>query len=81
MPYIKNIQHIKLLSNLLNVILHFGFTILLNKWAKEKKKMIPFCEEKKKKKIEEKQNSTAIMISVDGKRTIFPVKLKWEQFE
>ena len=40
--------------------------------------MIPFCEGKKKKKIEEKQNSTAIMISVDGKRTIFPVKLKWE---
>ena len=40
--------------------------------------MIPFCEGKKKKKIEEKQNSAAIMISVDGKRTIFPVKLKWE---
>ena len=37
-----------------------------------KKKMIPFYE----KKTEEKQNSATIMISVDGKGTVFPVKLK-----
>ena len=31
---------------------------------------------KKKKKTEEKQNSATIMISVDGKGTVFLVKLK-----
>ena len=31
---------------------------------------------KKKKKTEEKQNSATIMISADGKGTVFPVKLK-----
>ena len=30
---------------------------------------------RKKKKIEEQQNSAAIMTSVDGKETVFPVKL------
>ena len=41
--------------------------------------MIPFLENK----TEEKQNRDTIMISVDGKVTIFPVKLKLpeEQFE
>ena len=29
-----------------------------------------------RKKAEEKQNSAKIMISVDGKGTVFPVKLK-----
>ena len=29
----------------------------------------------RKKKIEEQQNSAAIMTSVDGKETVFPVKL------
>ena len=35
------------------------------------------------KKTEEKQNSADIMISVDGKKTVFPVKLKLqgESFE
>ena len=37
MPYIKNIWQIKSLSNLLNVILHFGFTILFKKWAKKRR--------------------------------------------
>ena len=41
--------------------------------------MIPFSG----KKTEEKQNSATIMISVDSKETIFPVKLKLqgESFE
>ena len=37
--------------------------------------MIPLGA-KKKKKTEEKQNSATIMISADGKGTVFPVKLK-----
>ena len=40
--------------------------------VKEKKKMIPFGG----KKTDEKQNSATIMISVDGKGAVFPVKLK-----
>ena len=40
--------------------------------GKQKKKMMPFLG----KKAEENQNSAAIMISVDGKGTVFPVKLK-----
>ena len=38
----------------------------------QRKKMIPFWG----KKAEEKQNSATIMISVDGKGTVFPMKLK-----
>ena len=45
---------------------------LLKKWEKEKKKMIPFWG----KKTEEKQNRATILISVDSKGTVFPVKLK-----
>ena len=45
------------------------------KWAKRKKEMTPFYG----KKTEEKQNSADIMISVDGKRTVFPVKLKLQE--
>ena len=43
-----------------------------------RKKMIPFWEKK-----EQNLNSATIMISVDGKGTVFPVKLKlqWELFE
>ena len=37
--------------------------------------MIPFWEKKKKKK-EEKQISATIIISLDGKGTVFPMKLK-----
>ena len=32
-----------------------------------------------RKKIEEKQNIATLMISVDGKGTIFPVKLKLQE--
>ena len=39
--------------------------------SKRKEKIIPFWG----KKTNEKQNSATIM-SVDGKRTVFPVKLK-----
>ena len=31
------------------------------------------------KKVEEKQNSAAIMISLDGQWTVFPVKLKLQR--
>ena len=48
-------------------VLHFGFTILLRNWEKEKKKMIFFWREK----TIEKQNSAVIMIPVDWKRTVF----------
>ena len=40
--------------------------------GKEKKKMIPFWG----KRADEKQNSATIMISVDRKGEVFPVKLK-----
>ena len=43
--------------------------------GKRKKKMIPFWE----KKTEEKQNSATIIISVDGKVTVFPMKLKLQR--
>ena len=49
-------------------MLHFGFTTLLKKWAKEKKKFT-FLRKKEKKN----QNSVTITISADLKRTIFPV--------
>ena len=79
MLYIRNISQIWPLRNLLRVVLYFGFIILLTKLAKTKKMMITFWG----KKAEEKQNSTTIMISVDGKKTIFPMKLKLqaESFE
>ena len=55
------------------------FTILINKWAKEKKDRTFL----KKNKTKEKQNSATKMISVDLKRTTFPMKLKrhGESFE
>ena len=37
LPYTRDIYQIKPLSNLLNEVLHFGFTILLKQWAKEKR--------------------------------------------
>ena len=47
------------------------------------KKWRYLSKKKKKKKIGEKQNSATIMISVDGKGTVGPVKLKLqgESFE
>ena len=47
--------------------------------GQKKKKMIPFLG----KQSGEKQNSATIIISVEGKRTAFPVKLKLqgESFE
>ena len=70
MRYIRNIQQMWSLSNLLNGVLHFDFTILLKKWAKEDDDTFL------RKTAEEKQNSASIIISVDGKGTVFPGKLK-----
>ena len=50
------------------LVLQFYF----KKWAKEKKKMIIFWW----KKTEGKQNGATIMIPVDRKWTVFPVKSK-----
>ena len=63
MPDIRNIANI----NLLNGVLHFGFTILL-KNGKRKKENDTFL---RKKKTEEKQNRVTIMISVHGKGDSF----------
>ena len=46
--------------------------LYLKNGQKLKKKMITFP----RKKTEKKQNRSTIMISVDGKGTVFPVKLK-----
>ena len=46
--------------------------LYLKNGQKLKKKMITFL----RKKTEKKQNRSTIMISVDGKGTVFPVKLK-----
>ena len=54
---------------------YFGFIMLLKQWAKEKKEDDTFLREK----IEEEQNSVTIMISVDGKWTVVPMKLKLEE--
>ena len=74
MPYIQ----IKPFSNLLNVTLHFGFTIYFKNGQKKRRRWYPSVEKKQK-----RTNSATIMISVDGKETIFPVKLKLqgEKFE
>ena len=50
--------------------------MLLKQCAKEKRNMTHICWKKKK---EEKQNSVTIMTSVDGKGTVFLVKLKLEE--
>ena len=68
MPYNRNIQQIKPLSNLLNGVLYFGFTILFKKMDKRKKEDDTFL---RKNKTEEKHNSATIIISVDGKGTVF----------
>ena len=64
---------------MLNDVLHFHFTISFKKWAKERKKMIPFLREK----TGEKQNSATTMISVDGIVTIISneVKITRESFK
>ena len=59
---------------MVNGVLHFGFTILFKKIGKRKKRRY-LSEEKS----EEKQNSAIIMISVDGKETVFSVKLKLKE--
>ena len=59
---------------MLNGVLHFGLTILFKKIGKRKKRRY-LSEEKS----EEKQNSATIMISVDGKETVFSVKLKLKE--
>ena len=60
------------LSNLLNDVSLFGFTVLFKKWAREKK----WNDTVLKKKAEEKQNSATTMTSVDGKQTVFPKKVE-----
>ena len=55
--------------------MHFSFALLWKQWTKEKKEDDMCISEEKTK---EKQNSVTIIISVDGKGTIFPVKLKIE---
>ena len=62
------------MSNLLNSVSHFGFTILLKKWEKGKTRRC-LSEEK----TEEKQNLASKMISVEWKGTIFVVKLKLQK--
>ena len=42
MPYIRNSWQMQPLNNFLNAALHFGFTMLLKKSTKEKKKMKHF---------------------------------------
>ena len=43
--------------------------------SKEKKKVIPFWG----KKTEGKQNYVTIIISIDGKGTVFPVNMKLQE--
>ena len=54
------------------ILMSFLLLAAETKWAKEKNKMIPFWVIKP----EEKRNSATIMIPVDGKWTVFLVKLK-----
>ena len=53
--------------------MYFGFTILFYKMSRRQKENDTFLRQKK---TAEKQNSATIMIPVDGKGTVFPVKLK-----
>ena len=50
----------------------FWFYNFINKIVKKQKMMTTFWG----KNAEEKQSSATIMISADGKETVFPVKLK-----
>ena len=61
------------LSSLLYRALQFGFIMFLKQQAKEKN-----VDKTLRKNAEEKQNSVTIMISVDGRGTVFSVKLKLE---
>ena len=54
-------------SNLLNTVLHFGFTM----WQKTKDGQKTKDDNFSTEKTEEKQNSVTIMISGDGKETFF----------
>ena len=51
-------------------------TLQNGKWSKHKKDYTFL-----RKKTEEKQSSVTIMISVDGKGTVFPLKLEGESFK
>ena len=59
------------MSNLVNGVSHFGFTFLL-KYGKKKKQDDTFLRKTTRRETE----SPSIMISVDWKFTVFPVKLK-----
>ena len=61
------------------MIFYFLFYNFIKKMGKGKKENDTFL----KKKVEEQQNSATAMISVDGKGTIFPMKLNLhgESFE
>ena len=52
------------------------FTLWFNNFIKKMSKRKKGDDTFLRKKTEEKQNSANIMISVDGKGTVFPVKLK-----
>ena len=68
MPYIRNISQIKLLSNLLDGVLHFVLQLYFQNRQKKTRRW--YLSEKK---IEEKQNIATIMKSIDGKVTVFPM--------
>ena len=59
------------MSNLVNGVSHFGFIFLL-KYGKKKKQDDTFLRKTTRTETE----SPSIMISVDWKFTVFPVKLK-----
>ena len=56
---------------MINGASHFGFTNLFKKWAK-KNKIIPWWGTV----VDVGKNSATITISLDGKGTVFPAKLK-----
>ena len=51
------------------------YTLVLQFYLKNEQKKKGRWYLSKKKKVEEKQNIPTIMISADGKRAVFPVKL------
>ena len=53
---------------LLNGVLNFGFPILFKKWGKKDETIL-----RKKKKQKKNENIATIVISVDGKGTVFPI--------
>ena len=53
MADIRNIQQMYTINNLLNDVLHFGFTIFVKKMGKNKNENDPFYEEKNKRKTKQ----------------------------